>query len=763
MPGGTHLDRKGHEAAPCRQTSLDCRAQIGVGWCVRKALGCRQGIWVILVPLHHSDPFPTYCGDQDAPILSHTVTDNLSQSPHVAAKITPTHLATSFDEDDSESIVGLRDITEKAPIALLKHLQGQNCSRKQHRSEREHGKAIHWRQYGPVRPGTSTEPGKATAVGQAAAPSVMPMEQTSLRRLWTYAEPHRGKLLRAVMWSVLNKAMDIAPPVLIGMAVDIVVNQEGAFLSRYGFETARSQLVVLTVLTFLIWGLESFFEYLLGLAWRNLAQTIQHGLRLDAYSHMQHLEMAFFEDQPTGNLMAILNDDVNQLERFLDNGASEVIQVLTTIVLIGGMFFVLAPTIAWVAFLPIPLILWGSFRFQKRMEPRYAGVRESAGAISSLLANNLGGIATIKAFTSEDRETARVAVESERYRQANRRAITLSAAFSPLIRVVILCGFTATLLWGGFLTLDGRLGVGAYSVMVFLTQRLLWPLTRLGQTFDLYQRAMASTNRILDVLDTPAEIVSGDGILERQEVKGHVEFRNVSFAYRPGYPVLTDIDLDLNPGATTAFVGATGSGKTTLIKLLYRLYDVDDGSIHIDGHAVRSLELHHLRQAMAVVGQDVFLFHGTVRDNIAYGKPDASPVDIQHAAEIAEAHRFIMDLPEQYDTIVGERGQKLSGGQRQRLSIARAVLVDPPILILDEATSSVDNETEAAIQRSLARLVIDRSTIIIAHRLSTIRHADIIYVMEGGEVIEWGTHEELLDRDCSYAALWRVQTGEAVE
>jgi ATP-binding cassette subfamily B protein len=589
------------------------------------------------------------------------------------------------------------------------------------------------------------------------------MHQPPLRRLWQYAESHRGRVIRATLWSVLNKAMDIAPPVLIGMAVDIVVNKEDAFLSGFGFETARAQLVVLTVLTLIIWALESLFEYLLGLAWRNLAQTMQHELRLDAYSHMQHLEMAFFEEQETGNLMAILNDDVNQLERFLDTGANEVLQVLTTVVLIGAMFFVLAPSIAWVAFVPIPVILWGSFRFQRLMEPRYAAVRESAGAISSLLANNLGGISTIKSFTSEDRETARVTEESEHYRQSNRRAITLSAAFSPLIRVVILAGFTATLLWGGFLTLDGRLDVGPYSVMIFLTQRLLWPLTRLGQTFDLYQRAMASTNRILDVLDTPAEIVSGEGILEREDVKGHLEFRDVRFSYRAGYPVLKGINLDLPPGATTAFVGATGSGKTTLVKLLLRLYDVSDGTITIDGHDIRSLELHHLRQAMAVVGQDVFLFHGSVRDNIAYGKPDATRAEIRHAAEVAEAHRFITELPEGYDTIVGERGQKLSGGQRQRLSIARAVLVDPPILILDEATSAVDNETEAAIQRSLARLVIDRSTIVIAHRLSTIRHADMIYVMDHGAVIEAGAHEELIELAGAYAALWRVQTGEAVD
>ncbi len=586
--------------------------------------------------------------------------------------------------------------------------------------------------------------------------------QQPLRRLWRYAEAHRGRLVRAIIWSVLNKFFDIIPPVLIGLAVDIVVNKEGAYLSTFGFETARSQLVVLAGLTFVTWGLESLFEYLQALAWRNLAQTIQHELRLDAYSHMQHLEMAYFEDQPTGNLMAILNDDVNQLERFLDTGANEVIAVTTTVVLIGGAFFVIAPTIAWVAFLPMPVIIWGSFRFQRLMEPRYAAVRERAGAISSLLANNLGGIATIKSFTAEDREIDRVAAESDEYREANRAAISLSAAFSPLIRVAILVGFTATLIWGGFLTLDDRLAVGAYSTMVFLTQRLLWPLTRLGQTFDLYQRAMASTNRILDVTDTPPEIVSGDGILERHEVQGHITFDRVHFAYRTGYPVLSDINLDLAPGATTAFVGSTGSGKTTLIKLLLRLYDVADGSISIDGHDIRSLELHHLRQAMAVVGQDVFLFHGTVRENIAYGLPGATDEEVIRAAEVAEAHSFIADLPEGYDTIVGERGQKLSGGQRQRLSIARAVLVDPPILILDEATSSVDNETEAAIQRSLAKLVVDRSTVVIAHRLSTIRHADMIHVMEFGRIVESGTHEELIGTDGSYAALWRVQTGEAV-
>ena len=401
-------------------------------------------------------------------------------------------------------------------------------------------------------------------------------------------------------------------------------------------------------------------------------------------------------------------------------------------------------------------------RFQKKLEPHYADVRNQAGAVNSQLANNLGGIATIKSFNAEDAEVERIRAESETYRSANRGAIRLSSAFSPLIRIAILVGFTATLLLGGFLTLDGRLAVGAYSVLVFMTQRLLWPLTTLGQTFDLYQRAMASTNRILDVVDTEPEII--DGNTELGVITGAVQFQAVSFSYDTGFPVLCDIDLDMEAGRTTALVGATGSGKTTIVKLMFRFYDVDEGTITLDDTDIRKLRLRDVRSAFGLVSQDVFLFHGTVAENIAYGRPSATASEIRHAAEVAEAHDFIMELPNGYDTIVGERGQKLSGGQRQRVSIARAVLVDPPVLVLDEATSAVDNETEAAIQRSLERISHDRTTVVIAHRLSTIRHADRIYVLDRGRVAEEGTHEDLVAiEDGIYRALWDVQTGEAVE
>lgn len=458
--------------------------------------------------------------------------------------------------------------------------------------------------------------------------------------------------------------------------------------------------------------------------------------------------------------MAVVNDDVNQLERFLDVGPNDVIQLATTVVLIGVTFFLIAPSVAWLAYLPIPVILWGSMQFQKRIEPRYEVVRDEAAAINSQLSNNIGGISTIKAFTAEPREVDRIAAASEQYRSANLEAIKLSALFVPLIRIAILVGFTATLVWGGFLAIDGELNIGLYTVMVFLTQRLLWPLTRLGQTVDLYQRAMASTKRIFAVLDAEPTILDGAQPIGPGASTDTITFESVTFAYDSGYPVLRDISLTIEPARTTAFVGSTGSGKTTIVKLLLRLYDPDAGSIRIGGDDIRTLEQAKLRSLMALVSQDVFLFHGTVAENIAYGVPTATRDQIEVAARAAEAHAFISDLPLGYDTVVGERGQKLSGGQRQRLSIARSLLTDSPILILDEATSSVDNETEAAIQRSLARVAHDRTMVVIAHRLSTIRHADMIYVINDGRVAQSGTHDDLIGQTGLYRTPWNVQTGE---
>ncbi|MBD2041519.1 ABC transporter ATP-binding protein [Microcoleus sp. FACHB-672] len=587
----------------------------------------------------------------------------------------------------------------------------------------------------------------------------LPKTVHPLKRLLNYGHPHRQQIRLATLCSILNKVFDLAPPVLIGVAVDVVVKKEDSLLAQWGMKDIFGQFLILSILTVIIWILESVFEYAYARLWRNLGQTIQHELRLDAYSHIQELDIAYFEDRSTGGLMSILSDDINQLERFLDFGANEILQVTTTVVIIGSAFFFIAPSVAWMAMLPMPFILWGSVAFQRLLAPRYAEVREKVSLLNGQLSNNLSGITTIKSFTAEQYEAKRIERESEAYRQSNRRAIKLSAAFVPLIRMIILVGFTALLLYGGMEAVADKMSVGSYSVLVFLIQRLLWPLTRLGETFDQYQRAMASTTRVLNLLDTPIAIHPGDKPLPAALVRGEVELRNVTFAYRDRSPVIKNLSLHIPAGKTIAIVGSTGSGKSTLVKLLLRLYEIESGTITLDGIELSELNLKDLRQAIGLVSQDVFLFHGTVAENIAYGTFEAMPAEIIEAAKVAEAHEFITQLPQGYETIVGERGQKLSGGQRQRLAIARAILKNPPILILDEATSAVDNETEAAIQRSLERITQNRTTIAIAHRLSTVRNADCIYVMEHGKLIEWGRHEQLLDQQGIYASLWRVQMG----
>jgi ATP-binding cassette subfamily B protein len=583
-----------------------------------------------------------------------------------------------------------------------------------------------------------------------------------LRRLIRYARPHRRTVWLATLCSVLNKLFDLAPEALIGVAVDVVVRGRQSLIASLGFPDPRDQLVVLAAITFVVWVLESTFQYLYGVLWRNLGQTIQHELRHQGYAHLQDLDLAYFEERSSGGLMSVLGDDVNQLERFLDTGANGIIQMVTTLLVVGTTFFVMAPEVAWMSMLPMPFVVWGSLRYQPRLEPLYAAVRERAGALNARLANNLSGITTIKAYAAEEHESRRVAEESQAYREANRSAIAYSAAFVPLIRILVLLGFIGTLVFGGLQALNGELAVGTYSFLVYITQRMLWPLTRLGETLDQYQRAMASTNRIFDVLDAPIEAHPGDRALPTASVRGAVEMRGVSFAYRGRDPLLTDFSLHIAPGETVAVVGPTGAGKSTLVKLLLRLYELSAGSITLDGIDVREIRLADLRRAIGLVSQDVFLFDGTVRENIAYGSFDATPEQVDRAARLAEAHDFVMALPEGYDTLVGERGQKLSGGQRQRIAVARAILKDPPVLVLDEATSAVDNETEAAIQRSLEHISRDRTTIAIAHRLSTVRNANRIYVMEGGRIVEQGTHDDLLRAGGMYAALWRVQTGERV-
>ena len=578
-----------------------------------------------------------------------------------------------------------------------------------------------------------------------------------LLRLLGHLREYRWQVWLASFCSIMNKFWDLAPPILIGMAIDVVTYKEDSMLADFGYPDPYDQFLILVALTVVIWVLESLFEYWFGVLWRNLAQNAQHELRMDAYEHIQNLEMQWFSGQTTGGLMAIMNDDVNQLERFLDQGANDLLQVATTVVVVGGVMLILAPSVAIYAILPIPIIVGGSFIFQRRIGVRYAKVRKEVGDLNALLNNNLSGITTIKSFTAEEREVERVGVASRSYRDANRDAIRLSASFVPLIRMAILFAFTANMLVGGWLALEGELSIGAYSIIVFITQRLLWPLTRLGQTFDLYQRAMASTDRVLNLLDTPIGLVEGD--IELDETKGEITFDSIEFSYPERESVLDGVSLNIEAGETIGLVGSTGSGKTTLVGLLLRFHDPLQGSVSLDGNDVKELKLASLRGSISLVSQNTTLFPGTVRENILYGRPSASEEEVLEAARIAEATNFIHELPEGWETDIGEDGHRLSGGQRQRLAIARAVLKNAPILVFDEATSNVDNETEAALQRSIERISTDRTTIIIAHRLSTVRNADKIAVLDSGKITELGKHEELVDAGGLYSRLWSVQTG----
>ena len=590
--------------------------------------------------------------------------------------------------------------------------------------------------------------------------SIMSTE-APLSRLFKHIRGHRGTVRLATFASIMNKLWDLAPPLLIGVAVDVVVEREDSLLAGFGVIDPWHQLILLSVLTFLIWGLESIFEYWYGILWRNLAQTVQHELRVDTFSHVQKQGMSWFDERQKGNLMAIMNDDINQLERFLDKGANDLLQVSTTVLVVGAVFIAISWEIAIFAVLPIPIIIWGSFKYQRSLEPRYAEVRKTAGTMNALLENDLSGIATIQSFTAEEVEKDRLERLSQSYREANRKAIRLSAAFVPMIRMAILLGFTATLLLGGWITLEGTLAVGAYSVLVFMTQRLLWPLTRLGETFDLYQRAMASSTRVLDLLASPIEIQEGEHDPEIGQVaKSNIEIKDLKFSYPNKNPVFSGLNLTIPAQKTIGLVGSTGSGKTTLTKLLLRFNEISDGEISWSEAPIKEWKLEKLRKSIALVDQHITLFPTTIMENIRYGNPEADDSAVENAARVAEAFDFIQELPETWQTLVGEGGHRLSGGQRQRIAIARAVLKNAPFLILDEATSAVDNETEAALQRSIAKISDNRTTLIIAHRLSTIRNAHQIIVLDKGVIAERGTHEELLELDGQYRKLWAVQTGE---
>lgn len=585
-------------------------------------------------------------------------------------------------------------------------------------------------------------------------------------RLFRYLRRYNTDLWRSVTYSVANKLFDLMPPFLTAWVIDAVSGHVSSWIKKVMPGADLWNIVLfLVALTIVIFGFESFFEWLYKKGFMSLAQKTQHDLRVDAYAHLQMREMAFFEEQRTGNLMAMLNDDINQLERFLNNSFNEILQMITLLIFAGWSLCNVSLPLGILGLTPIPFIIWGSIYYQRKIAPYYKEVREGVGRLGSRLENNITGIAVIKSFSAEAYEAKRLEDASAMYRDANFRAIRWNAVYVPLIRIPITFGFAGVLLVGAYWVLfkPGYFTLGSLAFFAMMIQRLLWPITQLGFVFDEYQRARAAARRVFGLLDTPTTISEPSAPKTLPGEVGQIELHNVCFSYKEGQPVLQGINLTIPRGHTIGIAGPTGGGKTTLVKLLLRFYDVSDGAITLEGIDIRELEIATLRRQFALVSQDVYLFHGTIRENIAYALDDCPQEVIEAAAIQAQLHDFIMGLPDGYDSIIGEKGIKLSGGQRQRLSIARAILKNAPILILDEATSAVDTETERAIQQSLNDLTRNKTAIIIAHRLSTIRHADNIIVIRDGKIAEEGDHASLVKHNGPFAELWRVQTGELLQ
>ncbi|WP_227375501.1 ABC transporter ATP-binding protein [Haladaptatus halobius] len=612
--------------------------------------------------------------------------------------------------------------------------------------------------------------------------------ENPMRRLFLeYGGENRLAFVVGVVSSFFARVLNLLPPIILGVALDALfqdgkqipyskaLTESVPFLSR-GVATQiapgspRGQFWFSVGVVAVAFGIGAAFHWARNWGWNSFAQNIQHSIRTDTYDKMQRLDMEFFSDKQTGEMMSILSNDVNRLERFLNDGMNSAFRLGVMVVAIAAVLLKINWQLALVALVPVPLIALFTYKFIQIIQPKYADVRSSVGKVNSRLENNLGGIQVIKTSNTESFESDRVNDVSNEYFGANWDAIVTRIKFFPSLQILSGLGFALTFIVGGLWVFNGEgpwffsgtLEAGQFVTFMLLTQRFIWPMAQFGSIINMYQRAYASSARIFGLMDEPSRIREEPDAEDLVVGEGEVVYDDVTFGYDEE-TIVEDISFEVEGGDTLALVGPTGAGKSTVLKLLLRMYDVDEGAIRIDGTDLRDVSLPSIRQAIGYVSQNTFLFYGTVKENIEYGTFDATDAEIEEAAKAAEAHEFITNLPEGYETKVGERGVKLSGGQRQRISIARAILKDPEILILDEATSDVDTETEMLIQRSLDRLTEDRTTFAIAHRLSTIKDADKIVVLEDGKIVERGSHDELLALDGLYAHLWGVQAGEIDE
>ena len=581
-----------------------------------------------------------------------------------------------------------------------------------------------------------------------------------MQKLFRFLKDYKAPLYLASSSSIVNKIVDLMPPFLTAWLIDSVSGAPPKWLNDYFPNSSIwQQVIIICLVLILAFFMEGLTEWIFKRNFMQLAQRVQHDLRNKTYSKLQKKKLSFFESARTGNLLSILNDDINQLERFLNNSFNEILQLITLFIFAGYSLFERDWVLGLVGITPIPFILIGSFYYQRKISPYYKEVRESVGGLSSRLENNISGILVIKSFGTEKFEEKRVDESSKEYLEANYKAIKLSALYVPIIRMFIALGLAATLALGAYWVIyqPGRFSLGGIAFFAMMIQRILWPVTRLGSIFDEFERAKASARRVFGLLDNQVDVQEDAGTHTSDTIQGEIQLKEVDFAYSNGIPILKNISLDIPAGSTLGIMGVTGSGKTTFIKVLLRLYEVTGGQILLDGKNIKDWTLEAFRSAFSLVSQEVYLFHGSILENLVYGN-EASKEEAIEAAKQVDLHHFIEQLPEKYDSIVGERGIKLSGGQKQRISIARAILKDSPILILDEATSAVDSKTEQIIQDQIQRLSKTRTCIIIAHRLSTIQQADQIILLQDGSIKEHGNHDKLMKEDGMYAKMFRMQS-----
>ncbi|MDP1568420.1 MAG: ATP-binding cassette domain-containing protein [Vicinamibacterales bacterium] len=608
-----------------------------------------------------------------------------------------------------------------------------------------------------MRPGADDE-----ALGPGAALEPRDTQLQMLRRLGEHTRPHKALVRRAMTASFLNRLLDSSPPLLIGAGIDIVTRGPGSLLRVLGFATARSQLLALGGLGLAVWFTDAWLDFVHRKSAAELADTVRNDLRNELYQHIQRLDMAQLETRDVSDWLGLINGDLSRIHGFIKDGSDPIVTIVANSVAVGGTLLTLSPAFALAQLLMVPPVVFASKQLLGPMVQRLIAAIEDQERLAEALHGNVSSLATIRSFNAMDAEAARVAEAGRAQMRTTAAANELSARYVPALTAIVGTSFTGTVVAGGFQVLDGKLTTGAYNVVATAQLRLLAAIGAFGGSLDNYQRTSVALRRVFEVLDIEPTITSRPDAVPFTGVTRDIVFDDVGFGYEPDRLVLRGMTLRFPAGKTVGVVGSSGAGKSTVLKLLLRFYDVQAGTLRYDDVDVRDLRVDDLRAHTAMVAQELAVFSGSIRDNIAYARPGATDDQIEHAAHVAEAHEFIHQLPEGYDTRVGFGGFSLSAGQRQRLAIARVVLADRPILLFDEATSALDYETEAAVQRSLAEVTAGRTTVIVAHRLSTIRRADLIYVLDDGQVKEAGTHDELLEADGIYASMWKVQTGELI-